>query len=204
MNRKQIIEQILNEIGAPTRQVTVAELSLILKKIDGSQATNVVIYGQTSVKMNKGGRKNEKGEYPNTICEEKVTKISRYNGMINFNYTNAVNNQLVREGVEPDFEAQGNWHTKKYDDFNGCVSMHVSGKGEYLSFKQGEVTKYGYLINDNAPTVKEVAMIETYKVPYVAPKNQGTEVPIDFRTMMLTNILFLKLKGEIYQVISAE
>jgi len=199
MNRQELLNQIKAEIGKPTKRVTVAELSLKLKQIDGSQATNVVIIGETDVRMNKGGRNGG-----NTLFDRLVRKVTRYEAMINFNYTNAVNNQLEREDKERDFEAQKNWHQSKYDDFNGCVKMHVSGKGEYLAYKELNTHKYATLVDGVEATAEDMAMIELYKKPYSAPKNQGTEVAVDYRCMMLTNILFLKAKGEVYEIIQEE
>lgn len=196
MQRSEILAEILKEIGRETTKVSLAELSLILKKVDGSSATEIRLFGETDVQMNVGGKARL-----NSLADEKVRKITMYEAMINFNYANAVNNQLQREGKEREFESGGNWHEKKYDEFNGCVHQHVSGRGEYLAFKQLNTKKIATLINDIEASAKDLETIEKWKKPYYAPKNQGTEIPIDFRTIMLKNIVFLKMKGQVYEVV---
>lgn len=194
MNRNEILQNLKTEYGVG-KEITLDELSLMLRKVDGSKATNLWLIAETPVKMNVGGKKRE-----NPLCDEKVMRISKYDATINFNYQNAVNNQLAREGEVKDFISQPNWHASTFDDFNGCVKNHVNGSGEYLAIKQNQCDRIAYLVNDNEANAEQLAAIDKYKKPYYAPQNQGTEKPIDYRTVTLSNILMIKMYGELYYI----
>lgn len=177
----------------PTR-VTLSELSLILQRIDGSRATFANFVIETDAKLKKTG---------NPYNGESVRKVSKYNVQLNFNYTNAVNNQLEREGKEANFEAQENWHTKKYDSFNGCVAMKMEGnqRQEYLFFRKLDVQRIGFMMNDKVATPEQSEIIKVFLPAKSAPKNQGTDKPIEVQTVKLQNIKLLSLEGEFYEVI---
>ncbi len=181
--------------GEKRHKITVSELSLILQKIDGSSPTAIFMVTRTDAKLKKTG---------NPYRDEVVLKSSSYIARVNVNYTNAVNNQLEREGKERDFQAQENWHAKKYDSYNGCVAMKAEGdkKQEYLFFVTDRVKRNGFLLNGKQ--VKSQVEIETIKqfLPtYSAPTNQGTEKAIQVQTIKLENISLLKLKGKIYEIV---
>jgi len=108
--------------GKVPHKITVTELELILTRIDGNRPTfiNMVTATVPSDMRKKGNPYADKEVYT-------VHKISKYSAQINFNYSNAVNNQLEREGKEADFEATMNWHKKKFDEFNGCICSKAEG-----------------------------------------------------------------------------
>lgn len=180
--------------GKSTTKVTLSELSLILQRIDGSRATFANFVIETDAKLKKTG---------NPYKDENVRKVSKYNVQLNFNYTNAVNNQLEREGKEANFEAQENWHTKKYDSFNGCVAMKMEGnqRQEYLFFRKMDVQRIGFMMNDKVATPEQVETIKVFLPSKSAPKNQGTDKPIEVQTVKLQNIKLLSLEGEFYEVV---
>lgn len=191
----QFIADLQGEYGKG-KEITLQELELILRKIDGGRASDLWLIAETPVSMNKGGRQAE-----NTLFNERVMTLAKYDATINFNYTNAVNNQLEREGREKGFEAQQNWHKSSFDQFNGCVKEHAEKGGAYISIKQNGYEKITYLVNDVEPTAEQLETLLKYKKPYYAPKNQGTEKPIIFRTIFLSNIRMIKMYGELYSVL---
>lgn len=191
----QFIADLQSEYGKG-KEITLQELELILRKIDGGRASDLWLIAETPVTMNKGGRQMDNYLYP-----EKVMTLAKYDATVNFNYTNAVNNQLGREDREKDFEAEKNWHTSSFDQFNGCVKEHAEKGGAYIAIKQNNYEKITYLVNDVEPTVEQLETIKKYKKGYVAPKNQGTEKPIIYRTIMLSNIRMIKMYGELYSIL---
>lgn len=194
---KNLIASQITEGQTPTK-VTVAELSLILQRVDGSSATfiNMVTATVPSDMRKTGNPYAEKG----TV----VHKVSKYNAQINFNYTNAVNNQLTREGKEADFEAQINWHAKKFDQFNGCVCSKMEGdqRQEYLFFRNMNVERIGFSINEVEATKEQTEIIKSFIPKKAMPTNQGTEKAILVQTIKLQNIKLLKLNGQYYEVVS--
>ncbi len=181
--------------GEKRRKISQSELSIILQKLDGSQATVCTMVTMTEPKIKKTG---------NPYRDEKIQKVSAYAILLNFNYTNSVNNQLEREGKDRDFQAQENWHTKKYDSFNGCVAMKMDGnqKQEYLFYKTNHVKRLGFVMNGKPCTTEETETIKLFLPEYSAPKNQGTEEAVIVQTIKLQNIKIIKLKGQIYEIVN--
>lgn len=177
------------------KEISQAELSLLLRKIDGDKATNLWLVAETETRMNVGGKKRE-----NPLCDEKCRTLSKFYGMINFNYENSVNNQLKREGEKPEFESKENWHTSSFDQFNGCVKEKKDGTGEYIAIKQDAVERVAYLVNDKEADAQQQEAIKKYKIISKLPENQGTEIPIIYRTIMLKNIRMIKMFGTLYYV----
>jgi hypothetical protein len=194
---KNLIASQITEGQTPVR-VTVAELSLILQRVDGSSATFISMVTATIPSdMRKTGN-------PYADKDTTVHKVSKYGAQINFNYTNAVNNQLEREGKEADFEAQMNWHKKKFDEFNGCVCSKMEGdqRQEYLFFRNMSVERIGFAINGVEATTEQTEIIKSFIPKKAMPTNQGTEKAILVQTIKLQNIKLLKLNGQYYEVVS--
>jgi len=193
-NIQDMIESVITNGKIPT-EVSVAELSLILQRADGAQATFAGIVMATDAKLKKTG---------NPYKDEKVYKVSKYNVQLNFNYAKAVNNQLEREGKDANFEASENWHTKKYDSYNGCVAMKMEGnqRQEYLFYRTMDVKRIGFTINDKVASPDQVETIKVFLPAKSAPKNQGTDEAVIVQTVKLQNIKLLSLNGEFYKVVS--
>jgi hypothetical protein len=193
---KNLIASQITE-GQMPKKVTVAELSLILQRVDGGSATFISMVTATIPSdMRKTGN-------PYANKETVVQKVSKYGAQINFNYTNAVNNQLEREGKEADFEAEMNWHKKKFDEFNGCVCSKMEGdkRQEYLFFRNMNVERVGFAINGVQATEEQTAVIKSFIPQKAMPTNQGTEKAILVQTIKLQNIKLLKLNGQYYEVV---
>jgi hypothetical protein len=156
---------------------------------DGKSATFGSIVAVVEQKMRKTGN-------PFRGCV--IEKVGKYNVTFNANYANAVNNQLKREGEVADFQAQGNWFHKGFDQYNGSIIVKNDGvnKGKfYLSAIVNSYEKFGYLVNGKPASDATTAIIEQFKITSTAPTNQGTEKPIIFRTFMLENVREIKANG---------
>lgn len=190
---RKLINQFVGD--QQTKEITVAELSLLLQSIDGSSATAISMLIATEPAWKKTDNK---------FIANKCLKVAKYNALLNINYTNSVNNQREKEGVEPDFQAQQNWHTKKYDSFNGCVACKMDGnkKQEYLFIKNNNSETLGYTIDGRVANDNEVIELKAFLPTKSAPKNQGIENPIIVQTIKLENIKLVKLKGNFYEVVS--
>lgn len=188
---KDLIESLLN--GKTPTDITVAELSLLLQRNDGERANFISMVMSTDARLAKTG---------NPYRDEKVYKVSKYNVQINVNYSNAVNNQLEREGKERNFEAQENWHSKKFDEFNGSVVEHASGNSsqEYLAYRVLDVERIGFTINDKIATPEQVETIKVFLPKKSPAKNQGTEKEIRWQTVKYENIKLLSINNEFYRV----
>ena len=195
---KNLIASQITEGKVPTK-VTVTELELILTRIDGSRPTfiNMVTATVPTDMRKKGNPYADKEAYT-------VHKISKYSAQINFNYSNAVNNQLEREGKEADFEAQQNWHKKTFDEFNGCICSKMEGDQRqwYLFFRNMNVERIGFAINEVAATPEQETTIKSFIPVRALPQNQGTEKAILVQTIKLQNIKLLALNGEYYEIVS--
>lgn len=179
--------------GQKLIKITVAELSILLQKIDGSQATFFSMITTTDAKLLKTG---------NPFKDDKVEKVSGYQGSINVNYANMVNNQLEREGKEANFQAVSNWHEKKYDEYNGCVVVKVEGnkRQEYLMFINNKVKRYGFYLNGASCSTEQIEVIKPFLPKHSKPTNQGTEKPILVQTIKLQNIKRITINKKTYEV----
>ena len=179
--------------GTRLIKITVAELSLLLQKIDGSQATFFSMITTTDARLKKTG---------NPYKDEKVEKVSGYQGSINVNYTKAVNNQREREGLEADFQATQNWHEKKYDEYNGCVVVKVEGnkRQEYLMFIKQKVKRYGFYLNGAKSTTEQAETFKAFLPTHSPAKNQGLVKTVDVQTIKLENIKRITINKKTYEI----
>jgi hypothetical protein len=182
-------------------KVTKAEMSLILQQIDGTSATIISMIYQTVPVWRKTG-------FPlSALGAEKVdecVKLSKVVAKINVNYTNMVNNQREREGLEKDFVAQENWHSKKYDWVNGCIACNKNKAGEdqeYLLYSPTASKRLGFAIKNKEANPKQVDLLLPHLPASSTAKNQGTEVEVRYQALKMENLLFIKLKGTFYEVI---
>ncbi len=180
------------------KKVTLTELSLLLQQVDGRQATMIGMFTVTKVT----NMRKTNNPYANDVIE----KVTYYNGMINANYTNSVNNQREREGKEADFQATENWHAKKYDEINGCVARHKAQDNgadqEYLLFQPNPngIKRITMLRNGVECTKEEMEIIKSF-IPVKKPSlSQGTEKEVLFQTFKLQSIRVLKMNKKTFAV----
>jgi len=188
--------------GNRVHNITKHELSIILQEVDGKSCTFISMFSQTKPDM---VLKNKVECTINPYWKENIEKVSHSVGMINFNYTNAVNNQREREGLEADFVAQLNWHTKKYDRVNGCVGFKAKAgsdsEQEYMFFIPTHSRRLGFLLNGRICTPIENAVIKSFLAPKTKNKSQGTEKEIPFRSYKLESIKLIRINKKVYRIV---
>src|SRR5438874_1311947 len=64
-----------------------------------------------------------------------INKVSRINGIINFDYESSVNRQLGREGKIENFNAQNNWFFHDINDPRPIVTNKSDNTKKYLQIK---------------------------------------------------------------------
>ena len=151
----------------------------------GSQPTTIQYI--TEPKLTKDGR-NRFGT---------VTKVAAVNSFVGFNYENAINRQLVREGKEPNFEAAPIWKGKG-ERVNSRIVRHIDNNKLYLSYKY-EKSLRSFHFDSNM----EFIPLELIKTAF--PKRssyQPTEKTIEIRMIAIDNIRKLKFRKTTYEVVS--
>ena len=86
-----------SDVKVNSAAIEITKNQLIGKMIQQKGHTFIQLFATTDVKMNKGGRANTNYLHGNVI------KDSEINAGIDFEYENAVNNALKRDGETPDF-----------------------------------------------------------------------------------------------------
>jgi len=169
-------------------KITINDLVRELILLKGSTFIN--IRTKTKVTMNK----------TNNPFYDRVEKDTWQVVNINFDYENAVNNKLTKEGKEADFEAKARKWGERVD--NTPIITH---KGEFyveLGFlNDKQKPKVTYLLDGNVATEDELLAIK----PFFKEKNeetllehQGTENVVKIRDVKLSNIKEIKINGNHY------
>lgn len=120
-----------------------------------------------------------------------VWKRSVVNGMVNWKYENAVNNQRGREGLEKDFVA---FPRKWGQRVEGTPFVEHKDK-EYLELKVQNSLGHEYLDSDG--NVLDRAAVEQYLRPKGASR-QGVEREVILRDYSLENLRAVNMRGETY------
>jgi len=157
---------------------------LLAKLMEAKGAKPITIVSKTTPKLLKKHR--DSGEpcpYSN------VSKVSRTNGMMNFDYEKAVNRQLVREGKEDNFEAV----ERKWGKHITRGIIEHKGK-YYLQLKVQNAIESVYLQND------ERVEIDKGYLPKQSTK-QGVKKEVIVRDYSLDNISSIKIGGESYDIV---
>ena len=132
----------------------------------------------------------------------RVIKIADYNCQYNFNYENAVNNRIAKQGGNGNFEAQslpwGEW-------VRGYENRIIAHKGEYyVRFYLAKNCKaeISYLVDGRPATAEEIVIIKAFTP---ARKPSGTQSAsglttnqVDPFTAKLANIYSLTINGATY------
>lgn len=125
----------------------------------------------------------------------RLVKQSKINGMINWYYENAVNNQREREGKNADFEAKPRrWGSR----IHGTPLVEHKGK-YYLELKVEN--RYGKTYIDDQGN--EVPQEEIDEFLYNSSSSrQGVEDEVILRDYKLDSIKAIKMNGKKYKVAS--
>lgn len=145
-------------------------------------ATPATFEAVTSVKMNK----------TNNPYFDRVQKKQKSNVFINFNYANAVNKQLTKEGKEADFVPQ----PRKWGVHVPGTPLVLHKNAYYLEarFLNNE-PKTEYLL-DGQPVDK--AIFETYLPGKKEVKSQGTDKEIIIRDFKIESMRSITFGGKTY------
>lgn len=146
----------------------------------------------------------ETGE-PNPLRGE-VHKISHVNGVINWRYANAVNNQRVREeqplddeGNVEHFEALPRKWGQRISRDDGTITPLVEHKGRhYLELKVERSLGHEYRKADGSTLTDEE--VHPWLRKRSKSTRQGTDKEIILRDYALDSINEIRMDGELYQV----
>lgn len=169
-------------------------------------ATFASLYTETEVDLTLGAIEEVKEVFLptqplhlwNDYKDIKVTKKQNHNCQLNFSYSNAVNNQRMLEGGDPDFIPQApKWGTR----IPGTPLISHIKKGSditsfYLMTRVLRSTPSDYYINGKF--VDSIPVVEAIKgnVRHYPSKSQGTEKEIVIRTFKLDSIKAITMDGE--------
>lgn len=130
-----------------------------------------------------------------------VEKISHTLVDLNINYENKVNNQLGREGKEPEFEAGGNWHSPvvRPDGTLTPFAKHNKTGEIYLRVVLDKVLSTEYIDRTTGEVIPE-STLEPW-LQRSEPSNQGTDKPIRLFTPKLSNVRGVTYGGKTYMMV---
>jgi hypothetical protein len=172
-------------------------LNSVLENI-GNSSRICQLRTKTPVKLNK------KNRVTGAPCPyvDGITKLAVRNVILNCEYKNAVNNQLVREEKVADFVPEQLWKGKGRR-VSKMIFEHIETHQQYLAVlpkTDGEgfnITKSVYIDNSTGSEIDKNELTD-----YMPPKNnstQGTDKPINWELIKLENILGLKSGDLIYE-----
>ena len=127
----------------------------------------------------------------------KVIKVSRVNGMIGWNYSNSVNNQREREGMEADFQAKPRHWGERIEG-----TPLVEHKGNYyIELKVERSLGHSYQFTDGTPlTDEQVEELQGFMPKPRKPQTQQTDKTIILRDYRLDTIMQLTMDKVAYQI----
>jgi hypothetical protein len=175
------------------KQITQQELVDILSAVDGSKPLFMSLVAEVDVQLKKTN---------NMYANDKVTKINKYMGIINYSYQNSVNLQRMREDKIADFKAKAAYATKINDAHNGCLSTHDKTGQMYLSFKEQSVNKNPiYKINNQVVGTDTATYLSQFRINRrKAAVHQEVEEQVQHRNVKIENIKVITLNGIEYTI----
>lgn len=125
-----------------------------------------------------------------------IRKVSRVNGMINFIYENAVNNQRGREGLDTDFQAEPRKWGERIRREDGTITPLVEHKGKhYLELRIGQVFQSEFQV-DGKPVPRED--VKPWEYTKSESSRQEVEKQVILRDYAIESIREMSLGGELY------
>lgn len=165
------------------KKISQHQLLKLLLQIDGEKPTFVSFVSDTDARLKKTN---------NPYIG--VRKRSRVLGLLNFNYTQSVQNQRTREGNEEIFVAAERKYGIKIDNYNGCL-LFGAGEPKLIVKIEKNLEKPIYLYNGQ-PIAKE--LIQEFLPANRPSTTQDTEKEIIYRNYDLPNIVEITMNGETY------
>jgi len=170
-----------------TKKITRSELIRRLTETDSSSSF-ISIDAETVPSMRKTGNP----------FHGSVMKRSTTSGIINFHYSNAVNNQREREGNEEVFVSKPRtWGTRIEK------SPLVEHKGSfYIEMKVEDVSTSEFFNTETGDSVAKDQLLEWLpKSRTGVSENQGTDKAIFIRDYKVNSITGIRMYGEDFEVI---
>ena len=122
-----------------------------------------------------------------------LRKLSSVNGVLNFNYTSAVNRQRVKEGMIPDFVAE----PRKWGIRMEGTPIVKHGHKHYVECKVESSTIIGYIM----PDLSSVDPEEVAKwLPNRHSGRQAVEKAVILRDFSIENVRSMKLRKVEYVI----
>lgn len=178
---------------ASPKVVTTKELAILLAGASHGRVT--VVTKSTPKALQKDRVTKEPNPYG------LIEKVSTQHGQIGVNYSNCVNNQREREGVNPDFSPQEHAYA---DSVSDTPLMKNRKDGTlYVAFKREEAkhtNKSVYLADGKPVGYSEVA--NYLPVPRSDSGSQGTDKAVVWMTPKVASIIELRMGGEVYKVVN--
>jgi len=176
---------------------TAENLVELLGSVKGAKIVTITTKTQPSFQ-----RTDDKSN-PNPFCgktvkDHDVWKISRVNGIVNWDYAKSVNRQLDREGQEADFEAKPRKWGTRLSGLPFVVHVGKDGKVQlYLEMKVERSLDYHYEDGFGNEIPKEKVSPFLRKS---GPSRQGTDNEIILRDYRMDGILAIRYQGTTYVV----
>jgi len=162
-------------------RITQRQLAGLLAERRGAQA--VTIIARTVPEMRK----------TNNPWYGRTEKVARVNGMVNWRYENAVNNQRAREGNQEPFAAEPRkWGQR----IIGCPFVEYRGE-LYLEVKVERSIEYQYYV-DGKPV--DAAVIAPYLPKRQESGRQDVERPVVLRDYKLATIEQIAIGGKLFVI----
>lgn len=178
-------QSILNKIQK-SRNVSLEEIRQHLLSIRGSSFISVIT--KTKPRMRKTGN----------AFYDRVTKISRFDGVVGFDYESGVNRRLVKEGKQADFTASSptNGITPFFREDGTFTPLATNSHNEWYLRMQLNDNKYEpvYLLDDLPIPVDAV---EPYLQRSNSYTNQGVENTLKIICPKLENIVLIAANNEV-------
>jgi len=189
MNTREFIE-VINPDSKDYTEISLEDLQLALQTSKGAKIVSLITMTIPDLK-----------QLPDRECpfDYELVKVSYINGMVNFNYANAVNAQRVREGKEPDFiPSTRKWGTRLIGSpFVSHVSKTTGENKLYLEVRILKSIKHRYL----QPS-KGISIEDEIVQPYLRKKSesfsQDVEKEIILRDYDIKNIACIIIEKQGY------
>jgi hypothetical protein len=122
----------------------------------------------------------------------RVTKLSRVNGVVGFDYESAVNRQRFREGHPDTFTAA----PRKWGQRIAGTPIVSHKDTLYLEVKVEKVLSTTYLVDGREATPEEMAVIQAFLPERAGNPNQEVDREVVLRDYAIESLREITLRGE--------
>lgn len=186
-NIQKYLLSVIADVGK-TKTCSVADIHDALDNIRGSRIMDIVT-------MTEPGMRKTDNPY-----HGRVVKVAVNNVQVNFDYENAVNNRLSKEGADSNFEAKETWYRVVTRD-DGTLTPwaeHKTNHTKYLRCRHLDTRSAKYFDISSGDGV-DYATIEPF-MPKKGSGRQGTINPVKVTVYGLDSLVAIKHNGELLLV----